>query len=100
MQHDPLADEPRSGLWFRLLWMFLFYLLLFYAVAVIVALTCLVQFVLVLVNGAPQGRLREFSAALNRYSHQILQFLSFNTTRKPFPFSEFPGAGTPGETSV
>ncbi len=90
MQNDPVADEPRSGLWLRLLWMFLFYLLLFHAVAVIVALTALVQFVLVLINGAPQGRLREFSAALSRYAYQILQFLSFNDSRKPFPFSEFP----------
>jgi len=90
MTDVPLADEPRTGLWFRLLWMFLFYLLVFYAIAVIVALTALVQFVLVLVNGAPQGRLREFSSALNRYAHQVLRFITFNDSRKPFPFSEFP----------
>jgi hypothetical protein len=93
MQYDPDIDEPRSALWFRALWMFLFYLLLFYAVNVIVAVMALSQFILVLVNGAPNGRLRDFSARLNRYSHQILQYLTFNETRKPFPFSEFPDAG-------
>ncbi len=90
MIEDPVADEPRQGLWFRALWMFLFYLLMFYALAVVVAIIALTQFVLVLVNGAPQGRLREFSSALNRYAHQVLGYLTFNETRKPFPFSEFP----------
>lgn len=93
MQYDPDLDEPRSALWFRALWMFLFYLLLFYAVAVIVAVMAICQFVLVLVNGAPNGRLREFGARLNRYAYEILQYLSFNESRKPFPFSEFPDAG-------
>ncbi|KAA3621569.1 MAG: DUF4389 domain-containing protein [Proteobacteria bacterium] len=92
MQYDHEVDESRSGLWFRLLWMFLFYLLLFYAVSVIVAVILVCQFVLVLVNGAPNGRLREFSDRLNRYAHEILQYLSFNESRKPFPFSEFPDA--------
>jgi hypothetical protein len=90
MQFEPVNDEPRSGLWFRLLWMFLFYLLMFYAVNIIVALMAAVQFVLVLINGSANGRLLEFSAGMNRYAHEILQFLTFNSSRKPFPFSEFP----------
>ena len=90
MQFEPVNDEPRSGLWLRALWMFLFYLLLFYAVNIIVALMAVAQFVLVLINGAANGRLLEFSDALNRYAHEILAFLTFSSSRKPFPFSEFP----------
>ncbi|GJL81041.1 MAG: hypothetical protein DHS20C01_06750 [marine bacterium B5-7] len=90
MQYESDNGEPRQGLWFRLLWMFLFYLLLFYAVNIIVAIIAVCQFVLVLVNGAVNGRLKDFSASLNQYAHEILQFLTFNSSQKPFPFAEFP----------
>jgi hypothetical protein len=92
MSYDPVVDEPRQGLWFRLLWMVLFYLLVFWGLSVIVAVVAIAQFVLVLVNGVSNGRLKDFSSALNRYAHQILQFITFNEERKPFPFSELPRA--------
>ena len=87
-------DGSDSGLspWLRLLWMFLFFLLLFYAVKIVVLLTALCQFALALINGAPNERLRGFSGRLNRYAYEILEFLSFRVSRKPFPFSEFPEA--------
>lgn len=93
MPYDPVVDDPRSGLALRLLWMFLFYLLLFWALSVVVALVAIAQFVLVLVNEAPNGRLIHFSSALNRYARQVLDFVTFNEERKPFPFSPFPDAG-------
>jgi hypothetical protein len=90
MQNDPVIDESRAALWFRLLWMFLFFLVIFYAVSVIVAVTGLAQFILILINGAPNGRLREFSASMNRYAHHVLRYITFNDALKPFPFSPFP----------
>ncbi len=85
-------DGAETGLspWLRLLWMFLFFLLLFYGVKIVVLLAALCQFVLVLINGAANERLRGFSGRLNRYAYEILEFLSFRSSRKPFPFSEFP----------
>ena len=78
--------------WFRLLWMILFFFLVFYVVKLIIGLIALVQFVMVLINGEPEPRLKEFSGRINRYGYQIMQFLTFNDDHKPFPFSEFPEA--------
>ena len=88
------ATSPGEGSehWFRLLWMLLFFFLIFYAVKLVIALVMLAQFILVLVNGEPNDRLQGFSLRMNRYSYHILQYLTFNESLKPFPFSEFPDA--------
>ena len=85
-------DDSNYSIWFRLLWMALFYLVLFIAIELITLASCIAQTVLVLVNGQPNDTLREFSSRLNRYSYQILEYLTFRSDRKPFPFSEFPEA--------
>jgi hypothetical protein len=42
------------------------------------------------VLGAPNARLASFGAQLARFSYQIIQFWTFNTEQKPFPFSDWP----------
>ena len=85
-------NEPNQSWehWFRLLWILLFFFLLYYALKIITAVIALTQFICVLLNGEPLQRLQDFSGRLNRYSFQILQYMTFNEDRKPFPFSEFP----------
>ncbi len=92
MQYDSVHGYQRSDVWFRLLWMIVFFFLLFYAVKLVVLVIAISQVVVLLVNGAPNERLREFSVRMNRYSFHILQYVTFNIERKPFPFSEFPDA--------
>ncbi|MFT5113714.1 MAG: hypothetical protein ACI8P9_003045 [Parasphingorhabdus sp.] len=88
---DPGSDQ-NYGHWLRLLWMLLFFYLIFYALKLVIAVTALTQFILVIVNSEPNETLKSFSGRINRYSYEILQFLTFNKDRKPFPFSEFPDA--------
>jgi hypothetical protein len=89
---DTDTRDSRYSIWFRLLWMVLFFALLFFAIKLLVAVICIGQLALVLINGEPNESLREFSIRMNRYSFHILQYLSFAEDRKPFPFSEFPDA--------
>lgn len=79
--------------WIRLLLMFLMYVILFSAVQFIVTISMLVQWILVLFNGATNPRLRHFTRGLNRYSYQILEYLNFNSDRCPFPLADWPESG-------
>ena len=88
MRQDTDVSETVSSPWLRLLWMFLFFLLLFYGVKVVVLVSAVCQFVLVLINGTPNERLRAFSGRLNQFGYEILEFITFRSSRKPFPFSE------------
>lgn len=76
--------------WLRLLLMLLFFAAVFYVAKFIITIAMLVQWVIVLFAGEPNERLRGFTAQLNRFSYQALQFLTFNSEERPFPFSEWP----------
>lgn len=76
--------------WIRLLLMGLMYVILFSLVQLIVTATLLVQWVLVLLSGAPNARLQQFTKGLNMYAYQILEFINFNSEIRPFPLSDWP----------
>lgn len=76
--------------WLRLLLMLLMYTILFTVVQLMVSITLVVQWILVLFKGAPNLRLKSFTAGLNRYAWEILEYLNFNSERCPFPLSDWP----------
>ena len=78
------------GHWLRLLLMGLMFIILFYLINFIVSITMVVQWILVLLSGETNARLQRFSKGLNRYAHQILEFVSFNSETRPFPLSDWP----------
>jgi hypothetical protein len=49
-----------------------------------------IQFLLVLLGGAPNIRLVSFGRSLGSYLRQIVNYLTFGTEEMPFPFSEWP----------
>ena len=77
--------------WLRLLLMLLFYIAVYTVAKILVIFSMLVQWVIVLIAGTPNERLIDFTGQLNRFSYQALQFLTFNSDDKPFPFAEWPG---------
>lgn len=83
--------NPRH--WIRLVLMLLMFTILFYLVKFIVSITLIVQWVLVLLSGEPNARLKGFSKSLNRYGYQIMEYVSFNSDERPFPLSDWPEAG-------
>jgi hypothetical protein len=89
--NDPLVstDTEAHG-WRRIILMLVYFFVVFYLVKIVAALIMLVQIVVVWINGAPNERMREFAANMNRYSFHILQYVTFNTDLKPFPFSDWP----------
>ena len=76
--------------WIRLLLMVLMYVILFSMIQFIVTISLLVQWILVLLTGETNTRLRHFTKGLNRYAYQIMEFINFNSDERPFPLSDWP----------
>ncbi len=85
------ANLSDSQIWIRLVVMALFVIMLNIA-GVLMWAVCLVQFVFVAATGAKNPKLLSLGSSLGQYIHQVLDFLSFNTEQRPFPFADWPSA--------
>ncbi len=101
-------DELKSNLlspshWLRFLFMVLFAVLLYFA-AIVMAVVVLLQFIFALVTGNDNANLRQFGQSLSHYILHTLQFLTYNSEEKPFPFSQWPdvkaGGGSRAKSSA
>ena len=75
--------------WIRGLLMLLF-VAIKYIVSFLIAAIALFQFASDLLFDQPNAKLLEFSKHLNVYLLQIANFLTFNSSTKPFPFTDWP----------
>lgn len=78
--------------WMRGLYILLFAILYGIAEIVLWAIV-LFQFGSQLIAGRPNNRLLDFSRGLNAYIYQIIQFISYRSDIKPYPFAEWPAEG-------
>ena len=70
--------------WLRLVFMFIFCLL--YGVSrVVLGAVVIVQFFFVLFTGETKSELQSFGHSLAIYSYQVVEYLTFNREKKPFP---------------
>ncbi|NOQ23713.1 MAG: DUF4389 domain-containing protein [Candidatus Aegiribacteria sp.] len=56
-------------------------------VAVLVVIIALFQFICTMISRKPNDNVKNFGKDLSLYAAEIIQFLSYNTDRKPWPFS-------------
>ena len=84
--------------WIRGFFMLLFSLLLFalaYSpIRIVISAIVLFQFGTMLLSGKPNQRLLDFGYSLAIYAFQIITYLTYNTDKKPFPFSDWPNRST------
>lgn len=71
--------------WLRLVFMILF-ALIYGLTRFVTAFVVVIQFLYVLITGNRNEQLRQFGHSLAIYSYQIVDYLTFNTETKPFPF--------------
>lgn len=69
----------------------LFFMIIKYLVSWLIILIALFQFITDLLANKPNDKLLEFTKHLNSYLLQIVNFLTFNSDTKPFPFTNWPG---------
>jgi hypothetical protein len=89
-------DQLKSNLlcsthWIRLVFMALFILFLQIASSVMLVVV-VVQFLFSLVTGNDNSSLRQFGSSLSKFIYQTLQFLTYNSESKSFPFADWPEA--------
>ena len=97
MSNDLKDNIKKQSTWMRGLYMLLF--TVFYTLAEILLFTIIVfQFVLKLLTGDTNERLRKLGQTMATYIYQILQFMSFNSEQHPYPFGAWP-KGEPKPTA-
>lgn len=82
--------EGQAG-WKRVIFVALFWVI-FYFSQILVALVTIGQCVFVLITGNPNEQLTRFGDSLGKYIHEVLRYVTFNSDKQPFPFSDFPKA--------
>jgi len=77
--------------WVRLVYM-VFFAVCMQAAGFVMWVLVVLQFLFSLITGASNLNLRTFGQSLSKYIFESLQFLTYNSEEKPFPFSEWPKA--------
>jgi len=91
-QLDDLVENVRelSG-WVRVLFVIFFIVVLHLIIGPLIVLLALAQGLFLVFTTKPNENLAGFGALLVTYVSQILNFVTFNSESRPFPFSDFPG---------
>jgi len=93
---DNLQSE---SFWLRSLFMLLFFIV-YRIVDLVVLLVAVCQWFYVLLTGDANASLSRFAGGLANYVAQIINYLSYNSEEKPFPFNDWPTAETKVEGSI
>ncbi|MEX2327343.1 MAG: DUF4389 domain-containing protein [Pseudomonadales bacterium] len=89
MDKDIKESVTAIDTWLRALYMILFAIICSLTEIVLVAVVVL-QFFIVLFTREPNDRLLDFGEDIGVFIFQIIQYLTFNTEEKPFPFGPWP----------
>lgn len=90
MSDDIVENLKKSSQWLRIAFMLALGVAL-YVASVVLTLLTIAQAVFSLLTGKDNENLRALGKDLSTYVHQILEFLTYNSELKPFPFSPYPG---------
>ena len=90
-QLDDLVGNVRelSG-WVRVLFVIFFIVVLHLIIGPLIVLLALAQGLFLIFTAKANENLAGFGALLAIYAAQILNFVTFHSERRPFPFSDFP----------
>jgi len=91
MSDNEVTPTNKFDLLARVLFMVLM-ALAYYVTGTVIFIVTVIQIVMVLLTDAPIERLVVFGRSLASYMRQIVNYLTFVTEDKPFPFSDWPVA--------
>lgn len=83
------SNLTSSKHWMRLLFMVLFAVILQIAMGVM-WLVVVVQFLFALISGSNNSQLTRFSSSLAQYIYTTINFLTYTSEEKTFPFADWP----------
>ncbi|MEY3667088.1 MAG: hypothetical protein RL572_628 [Pseudomonadota bacterium] len=88
MADDIVENLKQPAQWFRIAFMLALAVALYLA-GMVLTLLIIAQALFGLLTGADNRNLRELGAALTAYVRLVLDFLTYNSEFKPFPFAPF-----------
>ncbi len=88
---DDIVDNLREpSAWIRIIFMVGFALVLYLIMAPIIAVLLIVQALFSVITGDANSNLKSLGRVLSLYIKQIIDYLTYNSSLRPFPFSDFP----------
>jgi len=91
MDTEMKQNLKNTNTWLRMLFMILF-AIFFGAALNIFGIIVLFQLILSLFTGKTNARVRKFSNQMSKYIYSIMDYLSYNSEERPFPFADWPEA--------
>ena len=85
-----MCNLKQGSAWVRVILMIAFAVVLYVIIPAIVLVLMLTQTLFVFITGDSNDNLRVLGTALSKYIFEVLQFLSYASDNRPFPFSAFP----------
>ena len=85
-----IRNLKQGSAWVRVILMIAFAVVLYVIIPAIVLVLMLTQMLFVFITGDSNDNLRVLGTALSKYIFEVLQFLSYASDNRPFPFSAFP----------
>ena len=85
-----IGNLKQGSAWVRVILMIAFAVVLYVIIPAIVLVLMLTQTLFVFITGDSNDNLRVLGTALSKYLFEVLQFLSYASDNRPFPFSAFP----------
>ena len=89
MMKEVEQPSQRNEILVRALFM-LFFIVVYSISKFLVMGIMIFQFASIMLSEKPNVQILKFSQSLSAYISQIIQFLSFNSEQRPFPFSKWP----------
>lgn len=90
---SPEQNADMAARLIRLLYMLLF-AVLFKAAEFVMWVVTVFQIIMTLLTGDPNERVLKFGKQLSLYVYSLWMYLTYNTERRPFPFSDWPTTGS------
>lgn len=78
--------------WMRGLFILIFGVIFYFLIGIIWLLV-IFQFITKVITGGLNDQLAKFSTGLTQYALQVLNYVTFQSEERPFPFSPYPKTG-------
>ena len=99
MDNNWSKNLKSESFWLRSLFMVLFFIV-YRIVDILLLLVAISQWFYVLLSGDANQGLSNFAKGLSLYVAQIINYLSYNTEEKPYPFTDWPVEDKPAAKTV
>ena len=82
-------NKDYRNIWIRGIYMILMFFALHLSISIVFIIT-IIQFIIMLMNEKLNDRLSLLGKDLGQYIQQVINFLTFASEVKPFPFNDWP----------